>query len=365
MSAGRAFPRRELASLPLNLWLVGQEVSLTQRRGRYTPASIRHPGKMLPELARILIREYTRPGDWILDPLSGIGTTGVEAIHLGRHYVGIELEPQWAALQRQNLELAREQGAAGRFAVLEADARRLSRASEGLRRDLTEAGRINAVITSPPYGDRLRSVRTPSRPMLRLIAERKIGRDVIPATYGTGGDNLGNLSDPEYLVAMRKVYTGCYAVLKPGGLLIVVLRPGRNRSRLRPLHHETARLCVRLGFEFLDERVAVLARVVAVPGREPQVYAHSLFFKRLAIAHLREAGHPVSLEQLEYVLVFRKPDLLPPTADRGQPKNGLSAALEEPAVRRARKVHLVPSTATAAQTQATATRRGTQILCRV
>src|SRR4051794_38137987 len=79
MKITNPFSRSDLASLPISFWLVGQEVSLVQRRGRYAPASMRHPGKMLPLLARNLVEEYTKPGDWILDPLSGIGTTGVEA----------------------------------------------------------------------------------------------------------------------------------------------------------------------------------------------------------------------------------------------------------------------------------------------
>jgi modification methylase len=303
-----SFSRPHLASLPVNFWLIGQQVSLVQRRGRYLPESMRHPGKMLPQLARRLIESYTKPDDWILDPMSGIGTTGVEAIHLGRNYVGIELEERWVQLQRRNLELAGEQGASGRFDVVQADARRLGDQPPKAPELPPDTGRIDAVITSPPYGDRLRSVRTPSRPMQRLIAAGKLGRDVIPRTYGSGSRNLGNLSDTEYLEGMEEVYRGCFEVLKPGGYLAVVIRPGRDRHRLRPLHHETARLCTELGFEFVDELVGIVSRVEALPGKEPRVAAHSLFLKRLAIAHLREQGYPVTLEQLEYVLLFRKPD---------------------------------------------------------
>jgi DNA modification methylase len=264
---------------------------------------------MPPELARRLIETYTRPGDWILDPMSGIGTTGVEAVHQGRHYVGIELEARFARWQRENLELARRQGAPGRFAVLQGDARRLNEPADAI----TASGRppmVDAVITSPPYGDRLRPKRSHASQGLRqLIQKGTFRRDILPGSYGDGTANIGNLGDGAYFEAMAQVYAGCYGILKPGGLLIVVIRPGRDRQRLRPLHHDTARLCVDLGFEFLDEIVAILARVVVTPGQPVQVFAHALFFKRLAIAHLREAGWPVTLEQLEYVLVFQKPAL--------------------------------------------------------
>jgi DNA modification methylase len=283
---------------------------------------------MLPELARQVIQAYTKPGDWILDPMSGIGTTGVEAVHLGRNYVGVELEPRFVTWQEANLRLAQSQGATGSYRVLPGDARRLGRDDpDALTRS---GGPIDAIVTSPPYGARLRSVRTPSPVLRQLIAARRFGRNVIPATYGSRSGNLGNLGEREYLQQMREVYRGCFQVLRPGGQLIVVIRPGRDRYRLRPLHHETVRLCQELGFELLDEVVAVVGRVELPDGLPARVVSRSLFFKRLAVLHQRQAGYPISLEQLEYVLVFRKPDELRVARPRPGSKNGLSAALADP-----------------------------------
>ncbi len=44
-------------------------------------------------LVRILLAS-TEPGDWVLDPFAGTGTTLVVAEQLGRHAVGIEIDPQ-------------------------------------------------------------------------------------------------------------------------------------------------------------------------------------------------------------------------------------------------------------------------------
>jgi modification methylase len=68
---------------------------------------------MLPATARQAIAAYTQPGDLVLDPMCGIGTTLVEAAHLGRHALGIEYEARWAQLARANLTLATSQGAPG------------------------------------------------------------------------------------------------------------------------------------------------------------------------------------------------------------------------------------------------------------
>ena len=80
-------------SLPLSVWPTAQQPAARQRAGRYLQASTAHPAKMLPEIARTAIQRYSQPGELVLDPMCGIGTTLVEAIHLGRDALGVEREP--------------------------------------------------------------------------------------------------------------------------------------------------------------------------------------------------------------------------------------------------------------------------------
>ena len=51
-----------------------------------------HPHKKPVELMEALIRQSSQPGDIVLDPFSGTGTTCLAAKKLGRKFVGIELE---------------------------------------------------------------------------------------------------------------------------------------------------------------------------------------------------------------------------------------------------------------------------------
>src|SRR5919204_1990971 len=99
-------------SVPMAVWPCAQQTSQVQRHGRYLPESNRHPAKMLPELARRAISAYSEPGELVVDPMCGIGTTLVEAIHLGRKALGVELEDRWASLATANLAHAHQQGAA-------------------------------------------------------------------------------------------------------------------------------------------------------------------------------------------------------------------------------------------------------------
>ncbi len=79
---------------------------------------------MLPELARRIVAEYSPPGGLVVDLQCGIGTTLVEAAHLGRYAIGVEHEPRWVELARANLTHAAGQGAPGGGRVLQGDARR-------------------------------------------------------------------------------------------------------------------------------------------------------------------------------------------------------------------------------------------------
>jgi modification methylase len=313
-----------LSDLPTNVWFVGQESLPAQRQDRYLTTAVRgHSGKMRPALARQLIDAFSHPGDWVLDPMAGIGTTGVEAVHRGRHYVGIEVEERFVAWQRQHLKRARAHGASGRFAVFKADARRLNHHFRGVPwRNAADADvpapapAVDTVIVSPPYGNRLsdrpRAGRSPY--VQHLLAQRPHTPTLVPTPYGAGASNVGNLTGHAYWTAMHHVYAGCYQVLRPGGLLVIVLQPNRDDAQLQPLHHDTARLCQGLGFAFVDEIVAVLGRVIAAPDEPVRLVSSTSFWRRLLTVRLREAGWPVTLCQLEYVLVFRKPEREPGAA---------------------------------------------------
>jgi site-specific DNA-methyltransferase (adenine-specific) len=66
----------------------------------------RHPTKKPPWLMAALIRDFTDPGDLIFDPTCGEGTTGVEAIKLGRRFIGTDIDRRW--VDKAAAALARE-----------------------------------------------------------------------------------------------------------------------------------------------------------------------------------------------------------------------------------------------------------------
>lgn len=64
----------------------------------------KHPTqKPLALLSRIIMAS-TQPGEWVLDPFCGSSTTGIAANLLGRRYLGIEQEQEFATMSRNRRE---------------------------------------------------------------------------------------------------------------------------------------------------------------------------------------------------------------------------------------------------------------------
>jgi modification methylase len=62
-----------------------------------------HPTQKPEALLRRIILASSNPGDIVLDPFFGSGTTGAAAKALGRHFIGIERDEAYAAVARRRL----------------------------------------------------------------------------------------------------------------------------------------------------------------------------------------------------------------------------------------------------------------------
>lgn len=63
-----------------------------------------HPTQKPLALLDRIVRCASNPGDLVLDPFNGSGTTGVAALALGRRYVGIDLDESYLDLTQRRLE---------------------------------------------------------------------------------------------------------------------------------------------------------------------------------------------------------------------------------------------------------------------
>jgi DNA modification methylase len=293
-------PQPKTPDIPLAVWPCAQRTSQWQRHGRYLPDSNRHPAKMLPELARRAIETYSRPGDLVVDPMCGIGTTLVEGTHLDRRAIGIELEPRWAELAEANLAHARNHGAPGDGRVIRGDARDLHRLlTHDTRRNSVAAlpyQRVDLVLTSPPYACEIG---------VPQMDARGSGHSLCPAperNYSPSRANLGHARRGDYLAAMADIYAACQRVLKPGGFLVLVTKDMRAKGALRNLAGDTVALCERAGLAYWQHVIALLATI-----RDDQLIGRPSFWQTLQIRKARARGEHTHLVCHEDVLVFRRP----------------------------------------------------------
>ena len=93
-------------------WYGGNEVENIIRPGAYgirkiIPSASQHPTEKPVELARHFIRLHSEPGDIILDPFAGHGTTLAAAKMEGRRAIGIELSEEFCLAAKKKLMATR------------------------------------------------------------------------------------------------------------------------------------------------------------------------------------------------------------------------------------------------------------------
>ncbi|MBC9718043.1 site-specific DNA-methyltransferase [Streptomyces sp. TRM66268-LWL] len=271
----------------LSVWSTAPTTARLQRGDRYVDGSAEHPAKMLPALARHAITTYTKPGDLVLDPMCGIGTTLVEAVHLGRHALGTEYEPKWAHLAAANLRHADRQGATGGGEVFCGDARQLT-----AHVPAHFHGLVDLIVTSPPYGPSVHG---------QVRSSRESGERGVTKThyrYSADRHNLAHVGLDALLEGFTEILTQCRHLLRPGGHIVITTRPWREQGELVDLPTGVLTAVENAGLIPVERNVALLAGI-----REGRLIARPSFFQMKNVGDARRAGIPLSLIAHEDTLV--------------------------------------------------------------
>lgn len=84
---------QELAS---PVWMTVQQGRVLNGRMARGEQDEKHICPLQLDVIERCLTLYSNSGDLILDPFNGIGSTGYEAIRMGRRYLGVELKPEYA-----------------------------------------------------------------------------------------------------------------------------------------------------------------------------------------------------------------------------------------------------------------------------
>lgn len=272
-----------------SVWACGDADPGTQlaRRG-YPDETSTDRAALPPVVAEHIVATYSRPGDVVLDPDCGAGTSIAEALRGGRHAIGLTADPHSWRLARANVTAVKASGAAvdGMVLVLDRKAGTFASAhTAGL------AGRIDLVVTTLRPHDHAKE-RTPN-------------------------------ADPEIaLTRFRDLLSGYRSLLRDGGHLVVAVAPLRCDGELVDLCGPVYAAAVRRGLTPLARTVALTARLTR--GR---VATHaSLTQRRHRDRAEQQTGHPVCQPAHLDVLVFRGHDLTSEAAASQRPPEPVAAA---------------------------------------
>ncbi len=67
-----------------------------------------HPTQKPEQLFKQCLVDFSDEGDTILDPFFGSGTTGVAAVRMGRHFIGIEINPDYCKIAEKRIQEERD-----------------------------------------------------------------------------------------------------------------------------------------------------------------------------------------------------------------------------------------------------------------
>jgi len=254
----------------------------------FTKESVKHPAKANLHMIKWIIETYTKEGDWILDPMAGTGSTGVMALLLGRNTILVEYEQKFVDMINSNILQLIDMATINptlQWTVIKGDARslcsncehiifsppfgsdnanlkeRTDKSAQAMKRDTGQVGvslgkhnignlpygSVDSIVTSPPYSGILGAGH---RSKLGNIKEQ--GSAYQTFEEKADKNNIGNLDTKTYLSAMFQVYSECFKVLKPNGLMILVTKNFIRKKQVVRLDLDTIALCEKAGFVLKD-----------------------------------------------------------------------------------------------------------------
>ena len=80
-----------------SLWIISERDKSGKHNGFYH-------GNFVPQIPRQLILRYTKKNDVVFDPFVGSGTTAYESESLGRHFIGIDIQPELVELIKSKVD---------------------------------------------------------------------------------------------------------------------------------------------------------------------------------------------------------------------------------------------------------------------
>jgi DNA modification methylase len=195
-------------------------------RGEWATHRGDYRGNWSPYIPRNLILKYTKPGESVLDPMVGSGTSMVECRLLGRDGIGVDINEDAVMLSHDRLNFSINEKLEGHLSspcqikLFVGDARNL---------DSIGDNSVDLVLTHPPYAG-----------IIRYTGSRVDG-------------DLSGLSFGNFLRGMDQVAKECMRVLRPGHHCGILIGDSRRHQHYVPIAMRVMERFLSAGFALKED----------------------------------------------------------------------------------------------------------------
>ncbi len=246
----RLYPTsEELTDVSTTVWSFPKRGAWATHRGDYR-------GNWPPQMARALILMYTKPGDTVLDPMVGSGTTCIEAKLLGRNCIGVDIN--YSAIM---LTLHRLYWLEKHLEKLASSPRDLTKWLPGISAEGNDSVSISETLKARIeiyHGDARNLDEIPDN-SIDLVATHPPYYNII--RYGKNRQIPGDLSTArsleEYLAMIYQIGREAYRVLKPGRYMGILVGDTRIHKHYVPITNYVLQVLLKAGFIVKEEVVKI------------------------------------------------------------------------------------------------------------
>lgn len=238
-----------------------------------------HPAPFSYQDISRLVSFFTKEGEVVLDPFSGIGSTMKACAIQGRTGIGIELSEKWNNLAKERIEFEVGEGKSNKHIFINGDS------IEELKK--LEESSIDFMVTSPPYWS-----------ILNKKADHKVKKERLDnnlvTNYSDDDKDLGNVEDyNEFLdLLVNKVFLRSAKLLKNKKYMCLVVSDFRNKSDFISFHSDLIHMMNKLKIDSKHE--------LSLQGVKALLQNHkSLLPYGYPFAYVENIHH-------QYILIFRK-----------------------------------------------------------
>jgi DNA modification methylase len=223
-------PNNKLNDLDPKTWLKFQKSWFIHNPPPRKKGVLVHPAKFPETMAQEFIEFFTKKGQTVLDPMAGTGSTLIAALRAGRNSYGIELNPKYAQIAEQLIQIERAA---------------LGQQVESLKSEIINDDAANAldlqpltfdyILTSPPYWDMLRAKGAETQ------KKRRTSPDV-DVFYSDDPNDLGNIKDYDvFIEKLVQIYAALKPVLKEKAYLTIIVKNIKKGGKIYPLAWDLGR----------------------------------------------------------------------------------------------------------------------------